>query len=248
MTGESTVPLQVVGVADHMPSVVDPAPRFVVVPLEPWLVSLLSAVPGAGRPTEMWLGLPDPAREAAVRAQLADEPFRFAEVTSRSDLVTERAGDPLSRAIVWTLVLAAVAGLALSIGGLILGTITDLRDERGELADLEAQGLGPSALRGHVLYRTAWLAFGGAAAGVVVGLVLTVVVTGALALTAEGEAPIPPLIVVIPWLAIVAIVAAVLAIVLGTAGLARPPLVRAPDPGRAPGRRHRGRTHLADDQ
>jgi hypothetical protein len=217
LTSEASVPLRIVGTASHAPTVVDPSPRFVIVPLDPWLVALASAVPGAGRPTEMWLGLDDPAREAAVRAQLADEPFRFAEVVSRSDLVAERATDPLSRAIVWTLVVAAIAGLVLAIGGLILGTVTDLRDERGELADLEAQGLGPAALRGHVLARTAWLALGGTVAGVVVGLALTVVVTTALALTAEGAAPIPPLVVVIPWLAIAVIVGAVLAVVLGTA-------------------------------
>jgi hypothetical protein len=219
LTSQSSVPLEIVGVATHMPSVVDPEPRFVAVPLQPWLISLLSAVPGAGRPTEMWLDLPDgdPAREAQVRAQLAKDPFRFAEVTSRIDLVAERAGDPLSRAIVWTLVVAALAGLALSIGGLILGTVTDLRDERGELADLEAQGLGPRSLRGHVMARTAWLAIGGGVAGLAVGVVLTVVVTAALALTAEGEAPIPPLIVVIPWPIILAIVGGVLAIVLGVA-------------------------------
>ena len=138
-------------------------------------------------------------------------------VTSRSDLVAERAGDPLSQAIVWTLLAAALAGLTLSIGGLMLGTITDLRDERGELADLEAQGVTPSSLRWHALARTAWLAIGGTLAGLVVGIVLTVVISGALAITAEGVAPIPPLAVVIPVGTILLIVVAVLAIVLGGA-------------------------------
>jgi hypothetical protein len=219
MTGEATIPLRVVGVATHMPSVVDPAPRFVTVPLDPFLVAVASAVPGAGRPTEMWIGLRDPAAEDAVRAALAADPFRFAEVTARSDLVAERATDPLSRAILWTLVIAALAGLALSIGGLILGTVTDLRDERGELADLEAQGVTPRALRWHAVARTAWLAVGGCAAGLAVGLVMTHVVTGALAVTAEGVAPIPPLAVVIPVVPVLAIVAGVLALVIGSAAL-----------------------------
>ena len=216
---ESIVPLRVVGVAERMPTVVEAEPRFITVPLGPWLVALGSAVPGAGRPTEMWIQADDPSRLPAIQAALAKEPFRFAEVTARSALVAEREGDPLSRAIVWTLVVAALSGLALSIGGLLLGTVTDLRDERGELADLEAQGVTPSALRWHALARTAWLAIGGAAAGVAVGLVLTVVVTGALALTAEGEAPIPPLAVVIPVEAIAGIVAAVLILVLGSAAI-----------------------------
>jgi hypothetical protein len=219
VSGETSIPLRVSGVANHMPSVVDPDPRFVVVPLEPYLVALAAAVPGAGRPTEMWIGLPDLATEASVRQALADDPFRFAEVTSRSDLVVERATDPLSRAILWTLLIAALAGLTLSIGGLILGTVTDLRDERGELADLEAQGVTPSALRALAVARTALLAVGGCAAGLVVGLLLTHVVTGALAVTAEGVAPIPPLAVVIPVLPILAIVGVVLVLVVGSATL-----------------------------
>ncbi|MEO5885517.1 MAG: FtsX-like permease family protein [Candidatus Limnocylindrales bacterium] len=215
---DMAIPLRVVGVATRMPTVVDERPRFVTVPLEPFLVALTSAVPGAGRPTEMWIAAADAGRVADVRASLAQSPFRFATVTARADLAAMRAGDPLSQAIVWTLVVTALAGLVLSVGGLILGTVTDLRDDRGELADLEAQGITPSDLRWHALARTAWLAFGGAAAGIVVGLVLTVLITAALALTAEGTTPIPPLAVVIPIVPILAVVLAVLAVVLGSAG------------------------------
>lgn len=217
MGSDATIALRVVGVADRMPSVVDEQPRFVVVALEPWLVALASAVPGAARPTEMWIGVPDPGRLGAVREALGAEPFRFAQVTARRDLVADRSGDPLSQAIVWTLAVAALAGLVLSIGGLLLGTVTDLRDERGELADLEAQGVRPSSLRWHALARTAWLAGGGALAGIAVGVVLTALITAALSLTAEGATPIPPLAVVIPVGPIVAIVLGVLAAVLGSA-------------------------------
>lgn len=220
VSGDATIPLRVVGVASWMPTVVDERPRFVTVPLEPFLVALGSAVPGAGRPSEMWIttrGSTNPTRLAAARATLAQPPFRFAEVTDRADLVAGRVADPLSLAIVWTLVVAALAGLVLSVGGLILGTITDLRDEHGELADLEAQGVTPSALRWHVLARTAWLAVGGALAGIVVGVVLTILITAALSLTAEGTTPIPPLAVVVPIISIAGIVLAVLGVVLGMA-------------------------------
>jgi hypothetical protein len=219
VASDTTIPIRVVGVASHLPTVVDERPRFVLLPRDPFLVALSAAVPGSGRPTEMWIDLPaDPSREAEVRATLAEEPFRFAVVTARSDLVVDRATDPLSQAIVWTLLAAAIAGLVLSVGGLLLGTVTDLRDERGELADLEAQGVTPSSLRWHALARTAWLAIGGSVVGLVVGVVLTVVVSGALALTAEGVAPMPPLAVVLPVGLIALVVGAVLALVLGLAG------------------------------
>jgi hypothetical protein len=220
--GDAVIPLRVVGVADRAPTIVDQAPRFVIVPLDPFLVAVSSAVPGSGRPNEMWLSAPSPARLAEIRTALGHPPFRFAEVTARADLVADRAGDPVSQAIVWALLVAAIAGLALSVGGLVLGAVTDLRDERGELADLEAQGVPPSSLRWHALARTAWLAIGGAIGGLTAGILLAVIATGALALDAEGRSPIPPLLVELPPLPIIGVVGGVVIVVLGlVASLAR---------------------------
>ena len=214
--GSGTIPVRVVGTADRVPSVVGPQPRFVIVPLDPFIVAVASAVPGSGRPSEMWLSVPDPTRQAEVRAALAKPPFRFAEVTAKSDLIAAQTGDPLTQAIVWAQIVAALAGLTLSVAALVMGAITDLRDERGELADLEAQGVPPSALRWHALARTAWLAIGGCIAGLVAGLALAVTVTGALAIDAEGRLPIPPLVVVLPPVEIAAVIVGVLSVVLGT--------------------------------
>jgi hypothetical protein len=74
-------------------------------------------------------------------------------------------------------------------------------------------------LRWHALARTAWLAVGGSIAGLIAGLGLAVVVTGALAIDARGNLPIPPLQVVLPPLEIAAVVGGVLAVVLGSVGL-----------------------------
>ena len=155
---ERTIPLRVVATASQFPTIVSTDPHFVVVPYDPYLLALDGALPGVARPSEMWLRVPDATREAAVRTALGLSPFRFPAVTSRSDLVAAESGDPLSQAIVWALIAAAVAGLALSVGGVLLGAVTDLRDERGELADLEAQGVAPATLRQHALAKTAWLA------------------------------------------------------------------------------------------
>jgi hypothetical protein len=163
----------------------------------------------------MWIAGPTPQRVAEVRSALGQAPFRFADVTARADLLAEREGDPLAQAIVWALVVAALAGLALSVGALVLGAVTDLRDERGELADLEAQGIPPSQLRWHALARTAWLAIGGGLAGLAAGLALAVILTGALAIDAEGRPPIPPLVVVLPPVPIAGVVIGVTVIVLG---------------------------------
>jgi multisubunit Na+/H+ antiporter MnhC subunit len=217
--GSGTIPIRIVGTADRVPTVVSPDPRFVIVPLDPFLVAVASAVPGSGRPSEMWLSVPDPTRQVEVRAALAKPPFRFAQVTARADLVAEQAADPLTQAIVWAQVVAALAGLALSVAALVIGAVTDLRDEKGELADLEAQGVPPSSLRWHALARSAWLVIGGSLAGLLAGLALAVVVTGALAIDAGGQLPIPPLVVVLPPVEIAAVVGGVVAIVLGAVAL-----------------------------
>lgn len=207
---DAIIPLRVVATARYVPTVVATTPRFVVVPLDPFIVALANAVPGSGRPSEMWISAPTPERLVAVRAALQQPPFRFAQVTASADLVAARTEDPLSQSIVWALVVAALAGLVLSIAGLILGAVTDLRDERGEMADLEAQGVPPSALRWQAFARTAWQAIAGGVAGLTVGLVLAFVVTSALALTAEGTVPIPPLVVVLPLLPMTLVVASVI--------------------------------------
>jgi hypothetical protein len=219
---DSVIPLRVAGTAERFPTVMDADPRFVVVPIEPYLVALSSVVPGSGRPSEMWIAVDDPGRLGEVRSALAADPFRFATVTSRADLVEARAGDPLSQGIIWALVIAAITGLILSVASVILGAVTDLRDERGELADLETQGIAPATLRRLVVARAAWLAVGGAIAGLIVGIGLTILATGLLALTADGEPPIPPLVLAIPVLPTFAVVGAVVAVILGVvAWLAR---------------------------
>ncbi|MEO6206780.1 MAG: FtsX-like permease family protein, partial [Candidatus Limnocylindrales bacterium] len=120
-----------------------------------------------------------------------------------------------------TLAAAALAGLLLAVGGLLLGVVTDLADRHGEAADLEAQGVTPSVLRQLATTRMAVLVGAGAVAGTAVGLVLSAVVTSALSLTADGLVPIPPLVAAVPIATIAIIVGAVVIGVLAvTAGLA----------------------------
>jgi hypothetical protein len=217
-----TLPLRVVGAAERFPTVMEPSPRFVVVPIDPFLAALGSVVPGSGRPSEMWVSVPDPERVPAVRAALARDPFRFAEVASAADVVASRSGDPLSQGVIWALVIAAATGLLLSVATLILVAAADLRDDRGDLADLEAQGVPPSALRWLALARTTWLAIGGSVAGILVGVTLTVLATAVLSLTADGVRPIPPLVVSFPLVPILVTVLLVVGVILGiVAWLAR---------------------------
>src|SRR5204862_261094 len=72
------------------------------------------------------------------------------DVTYQSRVEASLRDDPLARAVLWTLAGLALVGFALALAGLAVSVTTDLRDERGELFDLSAQGARPSALRRHV--------------------------------------------------------------------------------------------------
>jgi len=69
-----------------------------------------------------------------------------------------------------TLAAAALVALALAAVGLWVAVASELRDERAELFDLEAQGVGPNTLRAQFRARAAALVVVGAAGGTVFAL------------------------------------------------------------------------------
>ena len=118
--------------------------------------------------------------------------------------------------------------LALALFGLVLSLVFDLRDERGELFDLESQGAGPAVLRRHVRLRVLLVAAFGAIGGIVTGLLLGAVAVSLVRVTAGAAAAQPPLRLVVDW--------AVLAAVLAGLALAGAAVVAAVS-ARAAGRR-----------
>ena len=119
--------------------------------------------------------------------------------------------------------LGALAALLLALAGLLLAVLTDLRDERGELVDLEAQGAAPAVLRGQVRLRTFFVAFFGLLGGLVIGGVLARLVVRLVTLAAspsiDASLPALPLRLFIDWplaaLALVALTAVAAAVVAG---------------------------------
>jgi ABC-type antimicrobial peptide transport system permease subunit len=83
--------------------------------------------------------------------------------------------------------------LVLAATGLALSVRADLRDERGELDELEAQGASPSSLRRVVRLRALVLTVGGVVAGALTGVLLVTLVTRVVSVTARGGFAEPPL-------------------------------------------------------
>lgn len=162
--------------------------------------------PGAGRVNEVWLRLRDPDRAATVDRMLAAKPFDVLTIESRRALEADARRDPIAHGTLVALAVAAAVALALALAGILLTVLGDLRDEHGELFDLEAQGAAPTLLRRIVRLRALTVAVAGLVAGALAGLALAAVVTDLVGLTARATAAEPPLVLDVDVLVVVAAV------------------------------------------
>ena len=160
------------------------------------------AGPGAARVNEVWLGLNDSTPSAAVDTALARKPFNVLAVDSRRALEADARRDPIAHGTLIALAVAASVALLLALAGIMLTVVGDLRDERGELFDLEAQGASPALLRRIVRLRAASVAAAGLLAGALTGVALAAVVTDLVGLTARATAAEPPLVLAVDFRAV----------------------------------------------
>jgi len=174
------------------------------------------ARPGAARVNEVWLRLRDPDAADEVDRALAAKPFDVLSIQSRRALEADARRDPIAHGTLLALTVAAIVALGLALAGILLTVLGDLRDESGELLDLEAQGASPSLLRRIVRLRALTVAAAGLLAGALAGLALAAVVTDLVGLTARATAPEPPLVLDVDALVVVGAVALY---ALGAAGL-----------------------------
>jgi FtsX-like permease family len=177
---------RVVGIATRFPSVDG---DFVVADRQTLATAMNADHPGTAVTNEIWLGTPPPA----------GPPFDVLQVTTRQSVQANLAGDPLSRGSLLALVVASLAGVGLALAGLLLVVVADLRDERGELFDLEAQGATPATLRRHLRLRASMLVGMGLVGGILTGAVLSALVVSLVEVTANATAPQPPLVLSVDW-------------------------------------------------
>lgn len=204
--------LRPVGTTTQFPTILDPG-RVVIVDLAPLLLAMNAHDPGTGKPNQVLLGTPSDARTAEVVAALGRDPFPQLVVQSRPAIESARANDPFAIGLVWGLAIGAIAGLLLSVVGVLLAASSELRDERGELWELEAQGTTPRALVSLVVLRTVAMCAVGSVTGIVVGVGLGWFVASSIGVGGEGGVAIPPLVFVAPWAPVVGIAIALLAVI-----------------------------------
>jgi hypothetical protein len=179
-----------------------------------------TAAPGTAAVSELWLHAAKGEQPTVDRA-LSRRPFAVLAKSSRVALERDARRDPLGHGTLLALLAAALAALVLAAVGLVLALRADLRDDRGELTDLEAQGATPHLLRRVVAGRAVLVALVGVAAGVLAGAALAFLVTRVVSVTARAGAPEPPLATTLDPLSVVVgaalfAVAAALLVVLTT--------------------------------
>jgi hypothetical protein len=193
--GNGTITARVVAEARRIPTIDGDA---VLADAQTLSVALAADAPGAGAPTEAWLIAP-PGKTAKLDSALTRPPFNVLTVTSHREVLSQLRSEPLARGTLLTLAGAALAALALGLVGLLLGVVADVRDERGELFDLEAQGAEPSTLRAQLRLRSGFVAGFGLVGGIVTGAILAILIVALVTLTAGGISPQPPLLLGVDW-------------------------------------------------
>ncbi|HSC93291.1 MAG TPA: FtsX-like permease family protein [Gaiellaceae bacterium] len=205
--------VHVVATAERVPGI---RGEHVVVARAALAAAAAAAAPGAAPVSEVWIDAPSPARAREVAQRLRLPPFDDLAVDSRARLADRLATDPLAEVTLATLVAAAFVALALAVAGLVLLVLSDARDERQELLDLEAQGAEPSQLRTQLRLRAGLLAAAGIALGAAAGVALAALVVGLVSVTANAGTPEPPLRLALDPV-LLAAGAAVLAVVVAAA-------------------------------
>ena len=161
---DAEVPAQIVGVAKRFPDSNDEGQGFVVAEQSHLATALSADAPGTAVPDELWLSVPGSAA-ARVAGALTRSPFASLVVASRRDLQHQLDSQPLARGITLTLGAAGLIAVLLAAVGFLLALVSEARDERGELFDLEAQGVSPGTLRNQLRARSLVLVAFGAIAG-----------------------------------------------------------------------------------
>jgi hypothetical protein len=156
--------------------------------------ALNSLAPGTAVVHEVWLAGLSRRSASALKTAIGRPPLADVQATFQRDVEARLRDDPLARAVLRTLAALGIVAFLLALVGLGLTLTADLRDDLGELSDLEAQGAGPALLRRHVRLRSTGVLALGLLGGLVLAAVLSVLVVDIVLVTANGGLPEPPLL------------------------------------------------------
>lgn len=150
-----------------------------------------------------------------------------AAVASRAQAEAGLVADPVSGLPQQALPAIALAAVVLAAVGFSVSVAASVTKRRAQRALLAALGVSRSAQAGQLCLEQLMLSLPAAVAGLLLGAALAGLLIRAVTLTAAAAAPVPPVLIEIPWGLAAGLAAAVAIIPVLAAALT---IVRRPDP------------------
>jgi hypothetical protein len=187
------VSARIVGVVRRFPTVA-PGTGFVIADQSALGGALDASAPGQGRPDELWIDTSSTTRlrTALRRGRLSSLSARY-----RAVVLSTLRSDPVTRAVLGTLVAAAAVATVLAVVGLLVALLGAMRDPAAE-REFEVQGLDPRRLRDELGLRVALAGLGGTLAGLIVAVLLAPLAVVTLRAAGAVAVPEPPPVTVVP--------------------------------------------------
>ena len=201
--------VRVVGRLAELPTTDDTGLGGLVVDLAALDVRDFAAAGTVAAPGEMWLATAGDG--AATRRALGDPPYDSVQVVSRAELTDDLLRDPIGAGLVGALVLSVVAALTFAVLGYAAAAATAVRDRAAESALLRALGVPPGAVARGLAGEHLVVGAVGLVAGLGLGIAVAQLVLPQSMPSAAGIASLPDVRVVIPWLSLAVLAAAVAA-------------------------------------
>lgn len=213
--GSVTQPVRIVGSYRHFPTL-DPALPSVLLDL-PTYVTLSFAREGAVvKRSEWWL---ETRRDREVAEQLRAAPYRSLGVVSRSERERSLLEDPAPLGVIGALAVGFIIAVAFAVISFAASTAASTRSRMLEFAVLRALGLRTRQLSGWIGLESALVVALSLLAGTALGLVVARLVLPYVAIGASGEAPVPPVRLVVPWPTVLLLDAAVFGALVAVAAV-----------------------------
>jgi hypothetical protein len=147
---------------------------------------------------EWWVKAVD-GRSEALAAALRASPFESALVMSVVDRSRSLSTDPVAIGTIGALALGVVATVLFAIAGLTVTAAVSARERRTEFALMRALGLSEGQLSGWLWLENGTLVLVSLLVGTALGLLIGWMVLPFTTVTQGAAAPVPPVIVDVPW-------------------------------------------------
>jgi hypothetical protein len=188
---------EITAVVDSFPTTDQARPLLILD--EPTLELLRLVGNGDARSPDEWWMSAVPGSEDALMEALRAKPFESASVVGVLDRTRSLRTDPVALGIIGALTLGFVATGLFALVGLTVSAAVSARQRRTEFALLRALGLSGRQLSGSLWLENGSVVFVSLLAGTILGLVIGWVVLPFVTVTQRATAPVPPVLVHIPW-------------------------------------------------